>query len=214
MKIGILGAGRVGQALGGKLASVGNQVMLGTRDPSKLTDWLNKMGANAKVGSFIETAAFGEILFNATSASASLDVLKQAGEVNLRGKILIDLANPMQFSPGKPVTLFIANTDSLAEQIQRAYPNTKVVKTLNTVSALLMADPSQLANGDHDLFISGNDAQAKAQVTQLLQEWFGWQHVNDLGDITSARAAEMYEMLWARLRNLFGTGIFNIKVVR
>ncbi len=214
MRVGIFGAGRVGQALGGKLAAIGEQVMLGLRDPAKIQDWLAKAGGNAQAGSFAETAAFGEILINALKANASLSVLEQAGEANLRGKILIDLVNPLEFSPGKPATLSVANTDSMAEQIQRAHPDVKVVKTLNTVGAGVMINPRQVANGDHDIFLSGNDAEAKARVTELLTAWFGWRNFNDLGDITTARAVEMYMILWNKIREINQTPIFNIKIVK
>ncbi len=132
----------------------------------------------------------------------------------MNGKILIDLCNTVIFSEGKPTTLHVANTDSLAEQIQRAYPQVKVVKTLNTVGSSVMVNPRQVANGKHDLFISGNDADAKARVTQLLTSWFGWRHVIDLGDITTARSAEMYFILWNNIRVKLGTPLFNIKIVQ
>ncbi len=214
MNIGVLGSGRVGQALGKKLAEVGHQVMLGTRDPGKLMDWKAQAGGNARIGSVAEAAAFGEILFSAIRGSATLSALAQAGEANLNGKILIDVSNSIVRSEGALVTMAVENTDSLAEQIQRTYPLVKVVKTLNTVGAAVMVNPRQLADGEHDLLISGNDADAKAQVVQFLTASFGWRHVIDLGDITTARGAEMYVMLWLRLLAAFGTPLFNIKIVR
>jgi predicted dinucleotide-binding enzyme len=143
-----------------------------------------------------------------------LEALKAAGEANLKGKILMDIANPLDFSKGMPSSLSVSNTDSLGEQIQRAFPEVKVVKTLNTVNAYVMANPRQLADGDHHVFVSGNDAEAKAQVTDLLKNGFGWKQVIDLGDITSARGAEMYLLLWLRLFGALQTPMYNIKVVK
>lgn len=214
MKIGVFGSGMVGQAIAGKLAELGHEVMVGTRNPAKLQDWLGEIGGNAQAGSLAAAAAHGEILFNATNGGGSLEALALAGETNLNGKILIDIANPLDFSQGMPPTLFVDNTDSLGEQIQRAYPQVRVVKTLNTVTASLMVNPSQLAGGDHHLFVSGNDAEAKAQVIDLLTAWFGWRQIIDLGDITTARGTEMYLPLWLRLWGALGTGLFNVKVVK
>jgi predicted dinucleotide-binding enzyme len=214
MKVGVFGSGMVGQTIGSKVAELGHDVMLGTRDPSKLQEWLAKTGANARVGSFADTAAHGEVLFNATNGRGSLEALDMAGKTNLDGKILIDISNPLDFSRGMPPTLFISNTDSLGEQIQRAYPNLKVVKSLNTVTASLMVNPRQLADGDHHVFVSGNDADTKAQVIHILTDWFGWRHVLDLGDITTARGTEMYLPIWLRLWGAQGTGMFNVKVVK
>lgn len=214
MKVGIFGSGIVGQAIGSKVAELGHAVMLGTRDPDKLKDWLVTMGGNARIGSFAETATHGEILFNATNGSGSLEALALAGEDNLNGKILIDIANPLDFSHGMPPTLFVSNTDSLGEQIQRTFPKVKVVKTLNTVTASIMVNPRQLADGDHHLFVSGNDVEAKARVINLLTTWFSWKHIIDLGDITTARGTEMYLPIWLRLWGALGTGLFNVKVVK
>lgn len=214
MKIGVLGSGTVGQTIGGKLVELGHEVMMGTRNSAKLQDWLAQVGGNAQIGSFAETAAYGQILFNATNGNGSLEALALAGEANLNGKILIDISNPLDFSQGMPPSLFVSNTDSLGEQIQRAYPHVKVVKTLNTMTASLMVNPRQLADGDHHLFISGNDVQAKEQVASLLASWFGWRQILDLGDISTARGAEMYLPIWLRLWGAMGTGLFNIKVVR
>ena len=167
-----------------------------------------------KLGSFAEAAAHGEIVVNATAGMASLDALKRAGEPNLNGKILIDIANPLDFSKGMPPSLSVCNTDSLGEQIQRAFPGAKVVKTLNTMNANLMVNPRQLADGEHHAFVSGNDAQAKVKVTDLLKSWFGWRNVIDLGDITTARGTEMLLPIWVRLWGALQVPIFNFKIVR
>ena len=167
-----------------------------------------------RLGTFAEAARHGEMLINATSGAGSLSALQLAGEQNLNGKILLDVSNPLDFSHGMPPTLTVCNTDSTGEQIQRAFPRVKVVKALNTVTAFLMVNPALVNNGDHTLFVCGNDAEAKAQVTAWLREWFGWQDVLDLGDITAARGAEMYLPLWLRLWGASGTGMINVKVVK
>lgn len=213
MQIGVLGSGMVAQTIGQKLAELGHAVKLGTRDPRKLDEWLGKVGSGASVGSFADAAAFGEILFNCTSGTGSLEALTSAGAENLAGKILIDVANPLDFSHGMPPTLTVCNTDSLGEQIQRAFPDAKVVKALNTMNAYLMVNPTLVA-GDHDVFICGNDAEAKATVTNILKTWFGWQSVIDMGDITSARGTEMLLPIWVRLLGVFQSPLFNFKIVR
>ncbi len=214
MKIGILGTGMVGQTIGSKLVQLEHAVKMGSRSASneKASEWAKQNGANASHGTFAEAAAFGELVFNCTSGGASLEALKSAGAANLKGKILIDIANPLTFSEGAPL-LLISNTDSLAEQIQRAFPEAKVVKTLNTMYCKLMVNPSLLKE-EHAVFVSGNDPEAKAMVTLILKEWFGWKSVIDLGDITSARGPEMLLPLWIRLSRIMETASFNFKIVR
>jgi predicted dinucleotide-binding enzyme len=213
MKIGILGSGMVGQAIAKKLAQVDQEVMIGTGHPQKLAGFVAQ-NPEVRIGSFSESAAFGELVFNATKGDASLKVLKSARKKNLQGKILIDIANPLDYSHGMPPTLFVGNTDSLAEKIQRALPETKVVKAFNTLTAALMVEPNSLAEGDHSLFLCGNDAEAKARVTALVSEWFGWRDVIDVGDLTGARATEALLPLWIRLYMKFGTGQIQFKIVR
>jgi predicted dinucleotide-binding enzyme len=165
------------------------------------------------LASYAEAAASGELVVNATNGAASLAALALAGSDNLAGKVLVDVSNPLDFSHGMPPTLLVKDTDSLGEQIQRALPDTHVVKTLNTMTADLMANPGQLADGDHTVFVSGDDADAKQEVTRFLAS-LGHTDVIDLGDITTARGTEMYLPLWLRLWGSVGTGIFNVKVVR
>jgi len=215
MKIGILGTGMVGQTIGSKLIQLGHTVKMGSRSSSneKASEWAKGNGANASQGTFADAAAFGELVFNCTSGGASLEALNLAGAANLKGKILIDVANTLDFSKGRPPSLSVCNTDSLAEQIQRAFPESKVVKTLNTVNCNVMVNPSLLKE-DHVVFVSGNDPEAKARVTSILKEWFGWKSVVDLGDITSARGPEMILPLWISLARVTGTPNFNFKIVR
>ena len=212
MKIGVIGSGIVGQTIAGKLVELGHAVKVGTSDTSKLEEWLSKAGEEASVGSFAEAAAFGEIVFNCTRGAGSLEALQLVGEASLNGKILVDISNPLDFSKGMPPTLTVCNTDSLGEQIQRTFPEAKVVKTLNTVNAALMVNPA-LVPGDHTLFVSGNDPEAKATVIAILKEGFGWKAVLDLGDISTARATEMLMPLWIRLWGTLQTPMFNYKLV-
>jgi len=213
MNIGIIGSGIVGQTLGAALAGKGHAVVVGTRDAGKLKEWAARTGGRARVASFDDAAAHGEIVLNATSGHGSLEALRMAGAAALKDKILIDIANPLDFSRGFPPTLFLSNTESLGEKIQAAFPDTRVVKTLNTVSSVVMVDPGKIGGGDHALFVCGNDAAAKAKVTELLDAWFGWKHVVDLGDITTARGTEMYLALWVRLYGKMKTPAFNIRIV-
>ena len=215
MKIGILGTGIVGKTIGTKLVQLGHNVKMGSRTANneKASEWVKTSGANASQGTFAEAAAFGELLFNCTSGMVSLEALKIAGASNMNGKILIDISNPLDFSKGMPPTLSVCNSDSLGEQIQRAYPQVKVVKTLNTLNCNIMVNPS-LVPGSHDIFVSGNDAGAKAKVIDILKSWFGWKTVIDIGDITTARGTEMLLPIWIRLMGAFQTPNFNFKIVR
>ncbi len=228
MNIGVLGTAGVGRAISAKLVSLGHNVMLGTRNVEEtksrttgdnmgnvsFNEWIQK-NASVKLGTYADAATFGELLVNATSGTGSLSALNSAGEKNLNGKILIDISNPLDFSKGFPPTLSVSNTDSLAEQIQRAFPKVNVVKTLNTLSNPLMVNPSAVNGGDHTIFLSGNDNEAKAKVLSLLNS-FGWKSENviDLGDITTARGTEQVLPLWVRLFGKLQTPMFQFKVVK
>ena len=215
MRIGILGTGVVGKTLGAKLTKLGHDVRMGSRSAGgeKARAWIKEAGGKSSEGTFADASAHAEIVFNCTSGMASLEALRAAGAKNLEGKTLIDVANPLDFSKGMPPTLSVCNTDSLGEQIQRAFPTANVVKSLNTVSANVMVNPS-IIPGVHDMFVSGNDAKAKAQVIDLLKTGFGWKEVIDLGDITGARAQEMHLALWVRLFTKFQSPNVNIRVAR
>jgi predicted dinucleotide-binding enzyme len=217
MKIAILGTGMVGHALGTKLVAIGHQVLMGSRTASSEAgqEWLRSVKGQAQIGTFADAAAFGEIVLDCTNGANSLAALRLAGATNLNGKILIQISNPLDFSQGMPPSLTVCNTDSLGEQIQREFPEVRVVKALNTINCAVMVEPSLLP-GDHDLIICGNDAGAKGEVASLLGEWFGWkkESIIDLGDITASRGTEMYLALWVRLWGVLGTPHFNLKVVR
>jgi predicted dinucleotide-binding enzyme len=226
-QVGILGTGIVGRTLAAKLAGLGHSVTVGTRDPAALlartepdergqepfSSWLAAHDG-VEVAPFADAAGRSDVVFNATSGASTLDALRAAGAANLGGKVLVDVANPLDFSKGMPPTLTVANTDSLAEQIQREFPEAKVVKALNIVTASVMVDPASVASGDHDMLIAGNDAGAKAETTQMLKDWFGWRSVIDVGDVTAARGLETYLLLWVRLMMGQGTVAFNIKIMK
>jgi 8-hydroxy-5-deazaflavin:NADPH oxidoreductase len=216
MKLGVLGTGMVGRSLGTKLVALGHEVRMGSRIAGNeaAATWAKQVGSKASAGTFADAAKFGELVFNCTKGEVSLEVLRSAGEANLAGKVLVDVANPLDFSHGMPPSLLVSNTDSLGEQIQRAFPGTKVVKALNTMNALLMANPSMLP-GDHNVFLCGNDEGAKRRVAALLTEGFGWKpgQVIDVGDITAARATESLLPLWVRLFGSLGHPNFNFHVV-
>ena len=197
MRIGVLGTGMVGRTIAGALAERGHDVRVGSRS------------AGDDAVAFADAAAHGEVLFNCTNGAASLDALAAAGESNLAGKVLIDVANPLDFSGGGPA-LFTSSTDSLGERIQHAFPAARVVKALNTMNCNLMVDPASVP-GDHVVFVCGDDGQAKEQVRALLGE-LGWpaERVIDIGDIAGARGTEMYLMLWLRLMGATGGPHFNI----
>lgn len=227
MKIAVIGTGAVGQTIASKFISLGHDVMLGTRNVSEklkstardaygnppFSEWYS-LNSNIKLGTFADAAAFGEIVFNCTSGGGSVEALQLSGERNLNGKIIVDIANPLDFSNGMPPSLSIVNTNSLAEEIQKAFPASKVVKALNTIWCGIMINPAMVNGGDHNTFISGNDPESKEKVKEILKS-FGWMDKNilDLGDISSARGTEMYLPLWLRIFGSTGTGAFNMKIV-
>jgi 8-hydroxy-5-deazaflavin:NADPH oxidoreductase len=216
MKIAVLGTGAVGNTIGSKLISLGHHVMMGSRTAGneKAVNWVKSAGSDAREGTFADAAAYGEINFNCTSGMNALNALTMAGAANLAGKVLIDISNPLDFSKGMPPSLSVCNTDSMGEQIQRTFPDAKVVKTLNTVNCRLMVDPS-LVPGDHNIFICGNDEGAKSDVLEFLKS-FGWKEENiiDLGDITGARTTEMLLPVWVRLMGKFKSPLFNFNIVK
>jgi 8-hydroxy-5-deazaflavin:NADPH oxidoreductase len=220
MRIGVIGTGIVGRTVAGRLGELGHDVVIGTRDVAAtrargddaLDEWLSANDGVSLV-SFDDAAKHGELVVNATSGAVSMAALEQAGGDGLGGKPLLDISNPLDFSKGFPPTLLVKDTDSLAEQIQRAFPGARVVKSLNTVNADVMVHPDRVGAGDHTMFVAGNDASAKQTVVGLLHE-FGWRDVIDLGDLTAARGLEMVLPLWLRMLQTFGAPRFNFKIVR
>ncbi len=216
MKVAILGTGMVGDTIGSKLIELGHSVMIGSRTSNneKAIAFVIKHNSNAQAGTFKEASAYGEIIFNCTSGIASLKALKLAGENNLKNKIIVDVANPLDFSAGMPATLSLVNTTSLGEQIQQNFPNAKVVKALNTMWCGLMVNPALLNGADHSTFICGNDSGSKEVVKGILKS-FGWfeKNILDLGDISTARGTEMYLPLWLSIWGATNNGAFNVKIV-
>lgn len=216
MKVAVLGTGMVGGTIASRLVELGHEVRMGSRDarnPAALA-WADKAGANASAGTFAEAAAFGEVVFNCTNGEGSLEALNAAGAANLAGKLLVDVANRLDFSKGMPAISLCQDGDSLAEEIQRTFPAAKVVKALNTMNCRIMVQPT-LVPGDHEVFMSGNDAGAKAKLRELLKS-FGWadRNIMDLGDVTTARGPEMMMPMWLRVWGVVGSQPFNVKWVR
>ncbi len=218
MKIAVFGTGMVGDTIGSHLIEIGHQVMMGSRSASneKAKAFVDKHKTGASSGTFDQAATFGEIIFNCTKGDVSLDAIKLASN-NIAGKIIIDVANPLDFSKGQPASLLpaLSNTNSLGEEIQKVFPEAKVVKTLNTMWCGLMVNPNLIGGGDHTNFICGNDVGAKVTVKSLLKE-FGWKEENilDLGDITNARGTEAVLPIWLRVWGATQTGAFNFKIVK
>ncbi len=230
MKISIIGTGSVGQTLAAKFAELGHEVIMGTRNVSEKLAGTSKDGygnppfskwykANSgiKLSTFPEAAAAGEIVINATHGGSSIEALSQAGAKNLAGKILIDIANPLDFSQGMPPSLIpgLCNTNSLGEEIQKEFPYALVIKTLNTMWSGLMVNPGMIGGGDHINYISGNDTEAKNKVKKILNQ-LGWKEENiiDLGDISGARASESVLLIWLKVMRVLQTGTFNFKIVK
>jgi predicted dinucleotide-binding enzyme len=226
MKVTVLGTGMVGQAVAGRLAELGHEVTMGTRDVAATTArtepdgmgnppvsaWLADHPA-VRLASYSEAAVGADLIVNATTGSGSIAALEAVGPDGRSGRVLLDIANPLDFSAGFPPTLTVKDTDCLAEQIQRAFPDLRVVKALNTLTAALMVHPELVGGGDHTVFVSGDDAQAKQVVVDLLGQ-LGHRDVIDLGALSTARGTEMLLPLWVRLMAALGTPMFQLKVVR
>jgi 8-hydroxy-5-deazaflavin:NADPH oxidoreductase len=213
MRIAVIGTGTAGRTLGEGLAEVGHDVVVGTRDPAR-TRARDEWGATSlSLASYGQVCVGADLFINATSGDASLAALQAVGDGALAGKVLIDVSNALDRSSGFPPTLFVSNTDSLAEQLQRAFPDTKVVKAFNTMTAAVMVNPGDVGGGETTVFVAGNDADARATVAGVAAD-LGWTDVIDLGDLTAARGLEMWMPLWLRLLMTLGGPMFNIKVVR
>lgn len=213
MKIGILGTGMVGEALGTKFVQLGHEVKMGSRTANNeaAAKWMKSAGAKASQGTFADAAEFGEVGFICLKGAVFLEVAKTLNPTAVSGKVLVDVSNPLDFSHGMPPSLSICNSNSLGEEVQKALPSAKVVKTLNIVNCQVMVDPAK--GGHPTMLVCGNDAQAKQKVTALLKD-MGWRDILDLGDIKAARGTEMLLPLWLNLFGLFGHPRFGFKVVR
>lgn len=218
MNIAVFGTGNVGQTIGDKLIELGHVVMMGSQsddNPKGLEFVKRHSNDNARLGHYYKAAKFADLIFNCTAGVGSINALMMAGKENLKGKVLIDLANPLDFSNGMPPSLFVVNTTSLGEQIQETFPDLRVVKSLNTMWCGIMVNPGIVNGGNHNVFMCGNDNAAKNKTRQILQS-FGWKTENiiDLGDITKARGTEMYLPLWLSLYGNMQSASFNIQIVK
>jgi len=213
MKIGILGTGMVGEAFRTKFVQLGHQVKIGSRTANNESalKWAKSAGPNASQGTFNDATEFAELVFVCLKGAVFLDVAKTLSPGSMSGKVLVDVSNPLDFSHGMPPSLSICNTNSLGEEVQKALPSAKVVKTLNIVNCQVMVDPAK--GGHPTMLICGNDTEAKQKVTTLLKD-IGWRDILDLGDIKSARGTEMLLPLWLNLFGSFGHPHFGFKVVR
>lgn len=230
MKIAVFGTGNVGQTLASKLSSLGYEVMIGTRNVNESMErkspdmygnpgfgiWITE-NKKIKLGTFGEAASSGEMIINATSGGSSLKALRSAKKEDLAGKIIIDIANPLDFSRGMPPCLIpdLSNTNSLGEELQKEFPEAKVVKTLNTMWCGLMVNPGMIGNGNHINYLCGNDVEAKDKVKILLRK-IGWKEdfLLDLGDITNSRGTEAMLPIWLRVWAITKTGAFNFNIVK
>ncbi len=215
MKIAVLGTGSVGVTIASKLIELNHEVMIGSRvrNNEKALAWVLNSGENASSGTFADAASFGELVFNCTKGEGALEALALAGKENLKGKVLVDVSNPLDTSSGNPPSLFISNTNSLGEEIQKKFPESFVVKTLNTMWCGLMVNP-RLLKDSHTVFVCGNNEEAKSKVKNILAQ-FGWSadEMVDLGDISSARGTESYLPIWLRIYMSTKNAAFNIKIV-
>jgi predicted dinucleotide-binding enzyme len=213
MRIAVIGSGIVGRTLAQAFAEQGHEVAVGTRDPEETRRREEWAGVDIELQPLEQVAAEAELVVNATNGTGSLEALGRVGAEHLSGKVLLDASNPLDTSAGFPPTLSVDNTDSLGEQIQRAFPETLVVKALNTLSVTVSVDPGSVGDGDTTVFVAGDDAGARAQVKELV-EGLGWHDVVELDGLHNARGLEMWLPLWVRLMSTFGTADFNLKVVR
>lgn len=209
MQIAILGTGAVGPALAKALSAAGHQVTIGTRNPEQTKAREQWAEVDLPLAAYQDLDA--DIFINATNGSGSLPALQAVGDA-LNGKVLIDASNPLDFSQGFPPSLFVSNTDSLAEQLQREFPEARVVKMFNTMANQVMINPRGLAD-DSTIFVAGNDTEARQSAASIAAD-LGWTDVFDLGDLTAARGLEMYLPLWVRIFAQLGRPEFNIKLVR
>jgi predicted dinucleotide-binding enzyme len=226
MKIAVLGSGFAGRTLAAGLADLGHHVTIGTRDvtATRQKNEPDRMGnagyavwaqdfPHIGLASFADAAAGADLFVNATAGNGSIAALTAAGAANLGGRVLLDVSNPLEFSQGFPPNLFVKDDDSLGEQIQRAFPDARVVKALNTMIGDVMTTPKSVADGNHSVFLSGDDSEAKRVISELLAA-FGWADVIDLGGIQTARATEMMVKIRLLVMTSLGTPIFNFSIAR
>lgn len=220
MKVGVLGTGVVGESIASSLVATDNYVMMGSRTANndKSTAWAKKAGNYASTGTFTDAAVFSDIIFICLSGEYVLDVAKHLGDDITRNKIIVDVTNPLDFTKGMPPRILenLGNSNSMGEEIQRLLPHAYVVKTLNTVNYKLMVDALLVNDGDHNLFVCGNNLDAKNKVMHLLVDNFHWKsdYVIDLGGIEMSRCVEAIVPFWVAVYQKLGTPLFNFKIVQ
>ncbi|MGZ3845579.1 MAG: NADPH-dependent F420 reductase [Flavisolibacter sp.] len=220
MNIGVLGTGIVGETIATALIEKGHNVRMGSRSANneKAAAWVKKSNKQASQGDFNDAAAFGEIVFLCLNGAYALDAVRSIAAGTIEGKIVIDLTNPLDFSKGMPPRLLegLSNSTSLGEEIQKTLQGAKVVKTFNTMNCYVMVNPKLVNDGDHTLFICGNDADAKNKVKHFLVDSFGWklENILDLGGLETSRGTEAYVPFWVMIMQATGSPMFNIKVVK
>ena len=213
MRIAVIGTGVVGRTLAQAFQRLGHDVVVGTRDPDETSAREEWAGVGVPLQPLGTVAAEADLVVNATAGTASLSALGEVGTQHLTAKVILDVSNPLDFSQGFPPTLSVKDTDSLAEQIQRAFPDARVVKALNTVTASVMVDPGSVGDGDTTIFVAGDDPETREVVVGLLRE-LDWQDVVELDGLQNARGLEMWMPLWVRLMGALGTSEFNLRLVR
>jgi 8-hydroxy-5-deazaflavin:NADPH oxidoreductase len=215
-KIGILGTGMVGEAIGTKLIELGYEVRMGSRTANneKAMAWASKNGSSASTGTFTDAAFFGELIVVCTKGEATLSVARSLSQEQVKGKTIIDISNPLDFSKGMPpfLTPELSNTNSLGEELQGILSGANIVKTLNIVNCQVMVNPGKI-NGEHTMLVAGNSPEAKNQVTGILKQ-FGWKDILDLGDLSGARGMEMMLPVWVRIMISLNNPHFGFKIVR
>lgn len=209
MRIAVIGTGSAGRELAAGIRRIGHDVVVGTRDPEATAQREEWAGSDLPLASFADAGVGADLVVNATGGQVSLEAL---AEVDLAGKVLVDVSNPLDFSGGFPPTLTVKDTDSLAEQIQRAHPEARVVKSLNTVTGAVMVDPGRLQEAT-TIFVAGDDPLARETVRELLVE-LGWVDIIEFPTLDAARGLEMWLPLWVRLMGNLGTADFNLRLVR
>ncbi|MDJ0993334.1 MAG: NAD(P)-binding domain-containing protein [Dinoroseobacter sp.] len=216
MRYAVLGTGMVGHTLATKLVSLGHEVRMGAREASneKAAAWVKRQGNQAGHGTFAAVAAWAERVIFAVNGAQIEAVATAAGDDALAGKTVIDVTNPLDMTQGMPPVLIahLSNTNSAGEALQTALPSAKVVKTLNTMNHEIMVNPGKIP-GEHDVFLSGDHEDAKADVRGLLVE-FGWRDPIDLGPLAAARGTEGMMPFWLRMWSLHGSADFNYRIVR
>ncbi len=214
MRVGILGSGDVGRALGTGFATIGHSVMIGTRHPDQphLREWSETEPGERLLGTPSEAAEYGELMVVSTLGVATTEAVLSAGVHHFGTKVVIDTTNPLRFEEGGAPSLAIGLTTSAGEELQKLLPSARVVKAFNIVGNVHFFRPS-FPGGPPDMYVCGNDGPAKQTVTDVLHR-FGWPSVIDLGGIESSRELESLCILWVKTAMALGNWNIAFKVLR